>query len=151
MPRTTAADVIAVLAGGGDYDTDAAPDLTPYITAGSAIVDMVVACAARKKRTVTDAQLTVMETWVSAHCYAVSDKPYSQRSTLRASGTFQGQTGMHLEATLYGQMAITLDPSGCLNNINNQSRAYAFWGGKSQSDALSWWVRNGLASPFGSG
>lgn len=141
-PRTTNEKVIAVLSGGGDYDTLAMPDITPYVETASAVIDMVVECAARKFRTVTDVVLELMERWLGAHFYAVSDKPYSQRQTLRASGTFHGQTGMHLEATLYGQTALVLDTTGCLNNISNNSRAYAFWGGKPWADALPWWMRN---------
>lgn len=141
--RTSANQVIAILSGGGDYDVDAAPDINPYIETASAIVDMVVECAARKMRTVTSTQLELMERWLAAWAYACSDKPYTQKMTLRSSGVMSGQTGMHLEANLYGQTALMLDSTGCLNNINNQSRAYAFWGGKPWSEALPWWMRNG--------
>lgn len=141
--RTSVNQVIAVLSGGGDYDTDAAPDLTPYIETASAIVDLLVECAARKYRTVTDVQLELIERWLSAWAYAMSDKPYAEKSNLRGSGTFHGQTGMYFEANLYGQTALTLDNTGCLRNIASASTAYAFWGGKPWAERLPWWMRNG--------
>jgi hypothetical protein len=146
-PRTTANQVIAVLSAGEDYDTLLSPDITPYIETASNIIDMIIVCAARKKVPVTDIQLELMERWLAAHLYAVSDKPMQQTMTLRSSATFQGQTGMNLCATLYGQTAIMNDPSGCLNNIDKQSRVRAFWGGKDWSQRLPWWMRGDTVPP----
>ena len=83
--RTTNDKVIAILSGGGDYDVLASPDISPYVETASAIVDLIVECATRKGVTISDTVLELQERWIGAHLYAVSDKPYSQRQTLRAS------------------------------------------------------------------
>jgi hypothetical protein len=58
--------------------------------------------------------LELIERWVAAHAYKCSDKDFTSRTTAGASGTFAGQVGMGLEATLYGQMALRLDNHGYL-------------------------------------
>lgn len=127
MARTTAAAVKLVLAGGKDYDTDNAPDLTPYIDTASALVDDVDTCATARGYTLSSTRLELIERWLAAHAYALSDQPYASKATDRASATFQGQTGMNLDATKYGQMAKSLDTSGCLASAGRKARL--LWGG----------------------
>lgn len=134
MSRTTESAVIAIL--GMDYDCVNQPSLTGYIDTASALVDDVVECATRKDLTISSTKLELLERWVAAHAYAMSDQPYKARSTLRASGQFQGETGMYLEATKYGQMAATLDTTGCLNALGKRMRVSAFWLGKRPSDQV---------------
>jgi hypothetical protein len=132
MARTTPAAVEEVLID--DYDSINTPSLEGFIETASAIVDRVVECATRKGTTLSTAEKELIERWLSAHLYGMSDQPYKARSTLRASGQFQGETGMYLEATKYGQMAVVLDPSGCLNNLGKKNKVRAFWIGKRPSE-----------------
>lgn len=138
MARTNSDAVKAVLAGGKDYDLALSPSLSPYIDAAYSLVNRVVVCAAKKNIVISDEDLELIERWLAAHFYAVSDKPYSSRSTLGASGSFQGQTAMHLDATLYGQQAKLIDYSGCLENISNKQRVRVGWLGKRPSEQMDY-------------
>lgn len=137
---TTSVLVQGVL--GREYDSVNSPDLTPYMAVASSVVDQIVLCAARKGVTISAADQTLLQTWIGAHAYQMADPGYSSRSTLSASGQFQGQTGMRFEMTRFGQMALTLDPSGCLENIGKRQKASFVWTGKSASDQIAWADRN---------
>lgn len=142
--RTNSAAVQGVL--GDDYgpkEDGTLPDLTPYIATASAIVDRVITCATRKGYTLSCTETELIERWLAAHFYAVSDKPYQSRSTEGASGQFSGQTAMGFDANQYGQMAQRVDYSGCLRNLDKQQRAGAAWLGKPASQQQSWQDRNG--------
>jgi hypothetical protein len=65
----------------------------------------------------------------------MSDKAYQSKSTGGASGTFQGQTGMRLESTDYGQAAMILDVTGRLaSRSQGRTRPTVAWGGKPPSE-----------------
>jgi len=136
-PRTNSERVKKVLAPGGDYDLQNAPDLQPFIDTATAIIDDVEKCAASADvaSPMSKDRLELIERWLAAHCYKASDQPYSQRSTGKSSGSFQGQTGMYLEGTKYGQMALSLDTSGCLYALvqGEGHSASAVWLGKPKS------------------
>jgi hypothetical protein len=125
MSLTTPALVQAVL--GDDYgpkQDGTLPDLQPYCDAADVIIQRVVICAQKRKHvTLSSGEQEMIERWLAAHLYAVSDKPYQSRSTEGASGAFAGQTEMGFDATLYGQQAQRLDWSGCLRNLDKQQRA----------------------------
>lgn len=129
--RTGAQAVIDVL--GGNYDTAKNPSVDGFIATASVMVDRVITCATRKGVTVSSAEAELIERWLAAHFYMASDKGYQSRSTQGASATFQGQTGMRLESTDYGQAAMNVDPSGCLENMNKRQVASAVWLGKPPS------------------
>lgn len=132
MSRTTAAAVKETL--NRDYDSIDEPSLDTYIDTAAALVSQMVQCATRKGVTIDDELQELIMRWLAAHAYALSDRTYKGRSTLRASGQFDSQTGMHLEATTYGQMAVNLDPSGCLESIGKRTRVRAFWLGRRPSE-----------------
>jgi len=120
--RTTEVAVKGILVR--NYDSNRGTELYPFLEAAAMIVDQVVECAATRDPaiTFTAAELEVIERWLSAHFYqAGPDLGYSNSSTLQASGGFQGRTDMGLNATFYGQMAIRLDKSGCLAEIEKES------------------------------
>lgn len=135
MAIRTTVDAVKLLLG-IDYDSTNCPSLTGYIDTASAIVDQMVECATRKGITISEELRGTIEGWLAAHAYGMVDQPYKSRSTLRAAGVFQGQTGMYLEATKYGQMAVLLDPSGCLNNIGKRNKVQGFWLGKRPSQQI---------------
>lgn len=119
---------------GGDYD--GVTDVQQYIDAATLVVDRVVTCAVNKGLPLTAAELEMVERYLAAHFYAMSDQTYASRSTSGASGSFHGQTGMHLEATKYGQNAITIDPSGCLRAIGKGHTAGLTYVGKVPSERI---------------
>jgi hypothetical protein len=145
MPRTDAAKVKAILAPGNDYDLVNNPDLTPFITGASLIIDDVVQAIADDGATpYSNAKLVEMEGWLAAHAYKQSDKDYTSRSTGRSSGSFAGQTAMQLESTLYGQFALTLDKDGWLRRVAGGG-SYVVggeWLGKSSDQQTNYWDRS---------
>ena len=141
MSRTTSTAVQGILLSDyGPLEDGTEPSLTPFIDTASAMVDDVVDCAALKDIVLTDARLELIERWLAAHLYAVSDKPYTSKSTEGASASFNGQTATYLEATLYGQTAMRLDSSNCLNAVGAAETKVAsgFWLGKPPSEQIDY-------------
>lgn len=144
--RTNSDAVIGILQA--DYDFVKSTPLTPYIETASSIIDWMLWCARQKRIPIGALNPELSERWLAAHMYVMMDQTYQMRSTLRASGQFQGQTGMMLMASKYGQMAIATDISGCLNNVDKQSRVRAFWGGRPFCAQTPWWLRGRGCCPF---
>jgi hypothetical protein len=136
MARTTAVLVKALLAPGKDYDLRSEPSLDPFIDTAALLVDDIVECATARGVVLTDARLELIERWMAAHFYKQSDQAETSRSTGGASASFQGQTGLYLDGTKYGQTAKLLDTSGCLATIagaTGRQSARGFWAGKPPS------------------
>lgn len=144
MARTDAAAVKLVLAPGLDYDTERQPSLTPFIDAASSTVDDVVDCASDKGVTLTAAKLELIERWLAAHLYKMSDQQLSSKNTSKAGGSFRAAGGLNLDGSTYGQVARGLDSSGCLAVIGAGSVnvARVLWGGTLESDRTNWEDRN---------
>lgn len=124
--RTNAGKVGEVI----DVDPDV--ELRIHIESANSIIEYLYAnCAAF--RGMTEAAITIVETWLAAHYYAQKDPAYSSKSTGGASGSFQGQVAMYFESTWYGQKAMELDHSGCL-----AARQQVLKTGNRQSASLSW-------------
>jgi hypothetical protein len=137
MARTTSdlvKELLRLGTEGGDYDNRNNPSLSPYIDAANLIVTRVDACATTRGWTLSSAEKEMIERYLSAHNYAMSDQTYSSRKTGDASGVFHGMTGKRLDGTKYGQMALSLDPSGCLNSIVNSKRVDCLWLGRPPSE-----------------
>lgn len=135
MARTTSTLVQGVLVNdyGPDYQ-DNYPSLDPYIDTASAIVDRVAACAIDRDMTLSSTELEILERWLAAHCYTQMDQTFASPSTEGASASFHGQTGMGFEGSKYGQMALRLDWSGCLQIIDKRQFAGGIWLGKPVSE-----------------
>lgn len=100
----------------GILETDADIRLAPFIRMANALTDWLASQD-------TDSELTAsllleIEGLLAAHFYAHRDQLYNSKSTGGASGSFQGQTGMFLQATLYGQTAMVMDVTGKLTKRN---------------------------------
>lgn len=138
--RTTSALVRGVL--GENYNNRSS--LTPFINAANILTDRVATCATEKEMTLTSTELEIIETWLAAHFYAQMDQLYSAKRTgnsaAGAYGQFQGKTDMHLQSTLYGQTAMTLDYSGCLASFGATERKVAggFWAGRPPSEQTNY-------------
>jgi hypothetical protein len=141
--RTSKSKVQGVLLS--DYGPDEQgrePSLEPFIKSANVIVNRVATCATARSLTLTSDELELIETWLAAHLYVMADQNFSSKSTSGASASFQGQTGMYLEASKYGQMAMTIDYSGCLRAISAGKRASAAWIGKTKTQQLDYDERN---------
>lgn len=108
-----------------DYDSVRNPVLTPFITVANVLTNRIAAMGASTGAEVPADELVLLETWLAAHAYCMSDQPYASKSTKGASATFQGKTDMRLKATKYGQMALDLDPTGYLASIDSGAQATA--------------------------
>lgn len=135
--RTTSDAVISILrlgSEGGDYDDANDPSLIPYIESAASVVDDVVTNATAKGVTLSAAKRELIERWLAAHMYCLSDQTYAREKTGDAEGLAHGQTGMFLESTRYGQNALMLDPSGCLRELSNGKTVTFAWLGLAPSE-----------------
>lgn len=127
MARTTSTLVQGILIS--DYDKKT--DLTPYIDSASTIIDRVLTCATRKGISLSSTELELMERWLSAHAYTQMDRLRKKQEIHagpgKSVGEYQGQWGMYLDSTSYGQFAQSLDASGCLAALGKQKRASLYW------------------------
>lgn len=114
--RVTIDDVKGIL--GNHYDENR--NLSPFIDTASGIVDYIDECDTDGDLSTT--ALARIEKWLAAHFYGHSDQFLSEKETGRAKGKFQGQTAMHLDSTQYGQTALLLDTTGCLNRLNESAK-----------------------------
>lgn len=135
MPARTNSDAVkALLTPGLNYDTKRQPSLTPFIDTAALQVDGMVELAAVDGISYTAERLEMIERWLAAHGYKLSDKDQVSRSTRGASASFAGSTDMGLDATLYGQQAKRLDPYGYLSlaieGAGGQPTAGGQWLGK---------------------
>lgn len=74
----------------------------------------------------SDTLLEEIELYLTAHLVASDDKRTSQESADGLSFRYEGETGMGLESTRYGQHALLLDTTGKLKQISNQKSALIF-------------------------
>ena len=139
MSRTNSAAVILILGdasahpqNAGDYD--GSRDLPPFIDSATAVVDRVNTCATNKGVTLTSTELELIERWLAAHLYAMSDQQLASKNTQGSGGSFRAAGGLALDGTTYGQTAKMMDPSGCLNAIGSRRRAWGAWLGKPPSE-----------------
>lgn len=120
--RTTETKLRAVIT---TYDN---VDVYPYLNTASVVVDGIVDCATDLDITVSDELLAEIETYLAAHFYALRYPQYQDKKAGRARGKLMGETAMGYKSTLWGQMAIELDPTGCLEGAGNLLNGY--WLGK---------------------
>ena len=113
--RTNEVEVRAVI------DSDLSIDVSFYMNSASIVVDRIVRKATRLGITIPDDELKLIETYLSAHFYALKELQYSEKATGRARGVYQGQTGMGFNSTLWGQMAVELDPTGELDGGDTEA------------------------------
>lgn len=114
MARAAETDVREII------DLDAALKLDRFIQAASRLVDYVEDCDTNNLLSAD--HLRDIEIQLAAHFAAHRDQRYAAKKTADASATFQGQTGMGLDSTQYGQTAKILDVTGCLADLDRDSK-----------------------------
>jgi hypothetical protein len=142
MARTTSALVQAVLGDNyGPKRDGSLPDLTEFIVTANTTVNRVQMMAATKvpPRVLLEggygSEAELVERWLAAHFYHCSDQTYNSRATEGASGQFQaGPPEKGFQSSEYGRMAVSIDWSGCLENLGKKQRAGAIWLGRYPSD-----------------
>jgi hypothetical protein len=134
MARTSPLAVQGVLLS----NYDGSSSLTPFIDSASLITDRVSACSVRKGSPYTSSGLELIERWLAAWAYCLSERPEDQTRTLSAASTFSGKTEMGLDANTFGQFVRTLDPLGCVEAVMSGGRRTAAlaWGGKGRCEEL---------------
>jgi hypothetical protein len=132
MARTSAEAVKALLLS--DYDAEVSPSLAPFITSANLLTTRLASYAVAAGDPFSSDELAAIEGWLAAHFYVMSDQNVASETNLSASATYQGQTGKRLEASKYGQAALTLDTTGFLGG----SAAGGFWLGKTRAEQIDY-------------
>jgi hypothetical protein len=140
MARTTSNAVKSILLE--DYDSEAEPSLTPFIDTANALTSRLATKAAASGEILTTAELELVERWLAAHFYVVSDSKYAENTTADAEAVYQGKTEMGLEASTYGQQALALDWTGVLVALSRHHRAHGMWLGSTVREASDYDTRN---------
>jgi len=105
MARVEAADITAVLS--------TTIDVSAFITTAALIVSENL-----EDKGLSEDRLKEIERYLAAHFACMMDPREEREQFGDASNTYQGKTGMALDATFYGQTAKLLDTSGTLINLN---------------------------------
>jgi hypothetical protein len=121
---------------GGIVGVDDSISLTPFMNAANELVTEVCNYSGYSAT-----RLQMIETWLSAHFYAMRDPgvaPVSERAG-GVGANYQSQVGLGFDVTHYGQQAMRLDTHGglaALNiKINRGAQAPGMnWLGKASSD-----------------
>jgi len=103
-------------------------DLSIFIDTASKIVDKVEVCAGSE---LDDQQLALIETWLTAHFYSVTNPVAMSKKIGEAETRYQERTmGMGYDGTMYGQQALAIDTSGCLRKLGKQKATIKWLGSK---------------------
>ena len=124
MARTTAILV------GGIIEVDASITLDPFIDAANLLVTQ---CCTGLDEAYSSGQLIIIETWLAAHFYTVRDPRAEMEKAGSVSERLQSKVDLGLDTSHYGQMAMRLDYTGGLAELNNQSKD-----GTAQSVGVDW-------------
>ena len=117
-------------------DTDANKTVDPFIRMATALTDKVV--AADSDGLLGDGLPREIELNLSAHFYEAHDQQYTEKETDDAQAKFQGQFGMGLKSTKYGQNALLLDLTGYLRALGKGGRVGATWLGRPPSEQTAY-------------
>ena len=109
MPRNEVSDVRAII-------TTAADDTAITACLASANAFLTDLFDATDK--ISEATIKEIERWLTAHLIASTiTQQVSEAKAGSAEVKFQGTTGMRLDATRYGQNAVSLDPTNKLSDV----------------------------------
>ena len=111
--RTTDAAVEGII------EVDASIPLTPFIETAASLVDDVAAASGAPGA----ARLELIERYLSAHFYTLRDPRPTAEKAGPVGVNYQSRVDLGLFTSHYGQMAISLDPTGTLKNASKGKRA----------------------------
>ena len=125
MIRTTPELVAEII------EVDEEIPLDPFILAASVLVDRIqksaeasglLADGENSGDTTREEKLQQIETWLSAHFYAIRDPRTTHEQAGTVAATYQSKVDLRLFLTHYGQMAVSLDETGTLEDVNRGRR-----------------------------
>jgi len=125
MARTTTAEVKKII------DTDLT-DLDAFILPAGQLADQVAAADS----SLAAAILEEIECWLAAHFTSMRDQQAVKSTVGPTSFTYSGKTGMGLEFTRYGQMALLLDTTGTLRGLGRRKTAVSSLGYTAQDGEM---------------
>lgn len=108
MARVTDADVKEIL--------DTMIDTTPFITAANLLVTDKLGSS-----DLSTSMLKEIERWLAAHFVCARDPRARTESIGAATKTYEGQAGLRLSSTRYGQNVMLLDTTNTLASLGKQS------------------------------
>lgn len=114
----------------GVIERDSSIEVTSFLRIANAITNLVQ--SKDRDGLLNDEMLLEIETQLAAHFYCQKDPRYKSKSFGKASAGYAGQTGLGFEFTEYGQMAMRLDLTGTLKQMNEDKRRHrvgVYWGG----------------------
>jgi len=109
MARTTDALV------GGVIEVDDSIDLTPFITIANELVTELCTDS-----DYSEARLTLIETWLAAHGYAIRDPAVDTEKAGPVQVSYQYKIDLGLQQTKHGQQAMLLDTAGNLAALSKR-------------------------------
>lgn len=111
MPRATPSLIAAII------EVDETIGLVPFIAAANSLVNEIATESGH-----SEDRLTLIETWLSAHFYAMRDPRTAAERAGPVSANYQSAVALGLNTSHYGQMAMTLDTSGLLAMLSQNKR-----------------------------
>lgn len=129
MSRVTQAEVEAIITV--DSDVIGTTAWAAFITAANLLVTNAIG----SDTTIGDSTKKEVERYVAAHFASLNDPRVMKEKAGDASVEYYGKTGMGLEATQYGQMALALDPSGALKKAGMKKASIAMVDYSTESDS----------------
>lgn len=113
-------------------------NLDGFIDTATKMVDKLSTCAGTD---LDDQQLELIERWLSAHYYTITNPQARSKSIGSASKSWNVAPvmGKGLEATPYGQQALALDTSGCLDSLTGEKMGVTWLGSdETEYDESRW-------------
>lgn len=100
--------------------------LTPFIEAASQLVERACTIAVDEEGAAyyTDAELEMIERWLSAHFYQVAVTPVDSERAGSVGVGYRSKVDLGLNLTHYGQQAMMLDTAGGLKALNDQTGGF---------------------------
>jgi hypothetical protein len=118
LPGRLTADELAKII---DWDADTWPDLDEFIDPAN---ELVTECCVTRVATggltpYTDHRLLLIEKYLSAHFYHISDQRSASETVTGVGQMFQYKLGLGLDVTTYGQQVKRLDTYGFLASLDS--------------------------------
>lgn len=112
MPRTTVEAVEAII----EVD-ELILDIEPFIEAANSLVTRI---CVKDDSDYSDADLELIERWLSAHFYAIRDPRLTEEGAGSVRARYESKVDLGFNLTRYGQQALLLDTEGGLAKLQNE-------------------------------
>lgn len=97
-----------------NFDTDLSDgEIDAWVNTATELVDEIAAADS----SIGSTRLEQIELALTRHFASAQDPRLESYNVGGSSGSYQGETGMHINSTVYGQQAAALDPTGTLSGM----------------------------------